>query len=239
MLALLVWAFCLRVWAFCLRVCAFCLRVCAFCLRVWAFCLRVWAFCLRVWAFCLRVCAVCVQRVRVRACVGFCRCVCVLEPHNSAFSFVCFARLAAAAVSYLYHTVPQALKLSTLWQRRRYNSSRSSCSSFCDGHGRRICVRVCVPCSLFERPQNLQRGARILHREQGDTNPHLRTSCGISRATAQPQQLQQQQRYNSSTTALQPLALVTATDRRGFVLKISTSIHQRSVKPSPARRPTD
>ena len=41
------------------------------------------------------------------------------------------------------HTVPQALKLSPLWQPQR-NSSGTSSSSFCDGHGRCICVRACA-----------------------------------------------------------------------------------------------
>ena len=44
-------------------------------------------------------------------------------------------------MSCLYHTVSQAPKLSTLWQSR-YDSSRTSSSSLCDGHG--LCSSVCV-----------------------------------------------------------------------------------------------
>ena len=48
----------------------------------------------------------------------------VLETYISAFVF--FSLLAAAALSCrLYHTVPQALMLSTLWQTR-YNGSRTA-----------------------------------------------------------------------------------------------------------------
>ena len=52
------------------------------------------------------VCVVCVWTLHVRVCA-----VCVL--------------CAAAVVSCLYHTVPQALKLSAMWQTR-YNSSRTA-----------------------------------------------------------------------------------------------------------------
>ena len=70
-----------------------------------------------------------------------CACVCigVWEPHISAFCS--YFALLAAAISCLYHTIPQVLELSTLW-KPRYNCRRTSRSSFCDGHGRCICVRV-------------------------------------------------------------------------------------------------
>ena len=74
---------------------------------------------------CYDTCA-CVCSRCVRVCV-----FCVLEPHISAFFFNCFALLAAAAaaaaaaVSCLFRTVPQALKLSTWWQPR-YNRSRTA-----------------------------------------------------------------------------------------------------------------
>ena len=120
----------------------------------------------------------------------------------------------AAAASCLYHTVPQALKLSTWWQPR-YNSSRTSSSSFCDRHGRCICcVRVCAcPPRQQERTHNLKSGDInwMLRRGQDGMNPHF---LGISKAAAQPRYTpQQQQRYNSSTTApvLQILAFATAT----------------------------
>ena len=47
---------------------------------------------------------------------------CAGTPHSA---FSCFLIAAAAASCRLYHTVPQALKLSTLWQSR-YISSRTA-----------------------------------------------------------------------------------------------------------------
>ena len=73
-------------------------------------------------------------RLRVCGCVRVC--VCVLEPHVTAFVFI--ALLAAAAVSCrLYHTIPQTLKLSTLWQQW-YNSSRTA--SLCDLYLPYVCA---------------------------------------------------------------------------------------------------
>ena len=63
-------------------------------------------------------CLLCAMiRVRVCKCVR----VCVLVCWNPKFHlFVRFALLVAAAVSCrLYHTVPQALKLSILWQQQQ------------------------------------------------------------------------------------------------------------------------
>ena len=55
------------------------------------------------------------------------------------FGLLCLLLAAAAAVSCrLYHTVPQALELSTLWQPR-YNSSRTE--SLCG-----LLLRVCWHC---------------------------------------------------------------------------------------------
>ena len=59
-----------------------------------------------------------------KVCAGLC--ICLLEAHISAF-FLFALLVAAAAVSCrLYHTVPQAPKLSTLWQPL-YNSSQQVC----------------------------------------------------------------------------------------------------------------
>ena len=90
---------------------------------------------------------VCVLRVRVCGSVHLCAGI----PH---FSFLIFAAHAAAVVSCLHHTVPQALKLSTLWQPR-YKCSRTSSSSFCDGHGRCICVCACA-CHVSYRNEHSQ-----------------------------------------------------------------------------------
>ena len=86
-------------------------------------------------------------------CAGLCGSVhlCAGIPH---FSFLIFAAHAAAVVSCLHHTVPQALKLSTLWQPR-YKCSRTSSSSFCDGHGRCICVCACA-CHVSYRNEHSQ-----------------------------------------------------------------------------------
>ena len=74
-------------------------------------------------------------------------CIGVLEPHISASVF---PLLAAAAVSCLYHTVPQAPKLSILWQPR-YSSSRTA--SLC-GSRLSMCVDItyaCVLCVILVR----------------------------------------------------------------------------------------
>ena len=63
----------------------------------------------------------------VQVCTGVC--ICVLEAFR--FCSLCFA---AAAASCPYHTVPQALNLSTTWQPR-YSSSRTA--SLC---GPPLCV---------------------------------------------------------------------------------------------------
>ena len=62
--------------------------------------------------------------------------------------FCSTADVAAAVVSCMHHTVPQALKLSILWQQR-LNSSRTSSDSFCDlTRTVHHCVCVFVPCFL-------------------------------------------------------------------------------------------
>ena len=71
------------------------------------------------------------------------------KPHNVSFF------PSAAPVSCVYHTVPQALKLSS-WRHSRYNSSRTSSSSFCDGHGPCICVCACS-CDACCRPRRIER----------------------------------------------------------------------------------
>ena len=87
----------------------------------------VWTTTMHVWTLHIYACLLCAMTH-----VHVCRCVrvCVLVCWNLTFQlFVFFALLAAAvaaAVSCrMYHTVPQALKLSTLWQPRN-NSSRTA-----------------------------------------------------------------------------------------------------------------
>ena len=73
---------------------------------------------MRVWALHVRVCAVCML-IYVCVCVGACGSV-YLSAGTSHFDFLLFCSAAAAATVSCrpYHTVPQALKLSTLWQTR-------------------------------------------------------------------------------------------------------------------------
>ena len=72
----------------------------------------------------IRVCAVCTM-IRV-VYVGVCGSVRLCAETQHTFHFFCLLFFTAAAVSCrLYHTVPQVLKLATMWQPRQYNSSRT------------------------------------------------------------------------------------------------------------------
>ena len=65
-------------------------------------------------------------------------------PHLQLFFFFFVLFAAAAAVCCLYHTAPQALKLSNLRQQR-YDNSRTSCSSFVTATGgASVCVHMRV-----------------------------------------------------------------------------------------------
>ena len=72
--------------------------------------------------------------------------------------------------------------------------------------GASVWARVCVLCFLWRQTHNLKRGpcARTLPREQGDTNPHLRTSSGFEK---QPRS----HGYNSSSSASSLWCFVAAT----------------------------
>ena len=85
----------------------------------------------------MRVCAVCAM-IRVRVYVRAGLCICMLESHTSAFWYICSA--CCCWCCRLHHAVPQALELSTLWQRW-YNSSRTA--SLC---GALLTMRVCYVC---------------------------------------------------------------------------------------------
>ena len=86
----------------------------------------VWTTTMRVWTLHMRVCAVCdMLRVRDCRCVRVCLCICVLEPHISAFCFCALLAVITAAVSrclYQSHRPlsSQALYYSILWHSR-YN----------------------------------------------------------------------------------------------------------------------
>ena len=83
--------------------------------------MRVWTTTLRVWTLLMNIGSTC-------ACVRVCALVCWNPTFQlfELFSLLAAAAAAAAAVRIMFesHTVPQALKLSTLWQPR-YNSSRT------------------------------------------------------------------------------------------------------------------
>ena len=133
---------------------------------------------------------------------------CAGTPHSA---FSCFLIAAAAASCRLYHTVPQALKLSTLWQPR-YNSSRIA-GFLVTADGRSVYDYAMFPADLGNRNGHIiSRGGIdwMLLRGQDDINPHF---LPISKAIAQPRYTLQQQRHSSSTTApaLQTLAFVTDT----------------------------
>ena len=106
--------------------------------------------------YCCSVCGHCLAYVCcARATCSTCGCVgvrvCAFVHWTPHFGFlIIFALLAAAAAVRIMSATPSLkLKLFTLWQPR-YNSSRTSSSPFCDGHGRfisRACV--CVLCSCM------------------------------------------------------------------------------------------
>ena len=93
------------------------------------------------------VCVLCMCYVCMRVCGPHLR-ICVLESHMSVFLFffVLLCLLFAVAAAAVHVCITPSLKLSSsllLWQPR-YNSSRTSKSSFCDGRGRCISLRVCA-----------------------------------------------------------------------------------------------
>ena len=96
-------------------------------------------------------CVCCVCYVCVRVCGSLL--LCAGTPHFSFFCMLCLLLL-----SYLYHTVPNALKRSTLWEPW-YNSSRTPSSSFYHGYGRCICVCACA-CHVSYKKPTISRGVR-------------------------------------------------------------------------------
>ena len=87
-------------------------------------------------------------------------------------------------VPWLYHTVPQALKLSTLWQPR-HNSSRASSSPFRDGHGR--CTGLCVRVLAIYGNEHIFSGEEQGCCEVGSAIPPHTYFLGVLKATAPPQ----------------------------------------------------
>ena len=156
----------------------------------------------------MRVCCVCYLYV----CVCADLCMCVLETHISAL-FVFFALL-AAAVSRLYYTVPQALKLYGIHFVATAVQQQSHIKLFpCDGHGRCICVRVRA---MFHADQvnrnnkkSQERCQSMLRMGQGVTNPHfLPRDCNSNRAAT----------ATTTAPALQPLAFVASHGALVFIL---------------------
>ena len=123
-------------------------------------------------------------------------------------------KICSAAASYLYHTVPQALKLSTWWQPR-YKSSRTSSSlPFAAAVDRRsVLVRVCA---MF--PDLGNRNEHIISREvqltgccAGGRTTITHTSSGFQKATGQPRYTHYNSSSGTTATALQTLAFAAAT----------------------------
>ena len=126
------------------------------------------------------------------------------EPSNRNLTFliVWLCDLLLVYISCLYHTVPQALKLSTLWQPR-CNSSRTSSSSHCWGHGRsimRVRVKAMCPVDLGSRTHNREK--MMLRRGQGDIKPHLLPrDFKSNRAATVAATTAVQQQYNSTSAS--------------------------------------
>ena len=147
-----------------------------------------------VWTLHTCVCAVCTM-IRVRV-------------WNPTFQlFVSFALLAAAAAvsCRLYHTVPQALKLSTLWHTR-YNSSGTASLWACVGIAYAcvlcmlryvcVCVGVCRSvhlCAWCWNPTFISAFSFLFA-------PAAPVSC-LHHTVPQALKLEWQPRYNSSRTA--------------------------------------
>ena len=81
-------------------------------------------------------------------------CICVLEPaipvHYFIFFFAWFSCAAAAVSCRLYHTVPKALKISTLWQPRHNNIIAALlCGPLLSVCSHCIYMRVCDVCAMI------------------------------------------------------------------------------------------
>ena len=98
----------------------------------------------------------------------------------------CFFALLLLLLFVYFAAVLQSFNMS-MWPRR-YNSSRTSSSSLCDGHGRRSASVCACSCHVSSRRIG-KRKQHIISREvkprrgQGDINQHF---LGISKAIAQP-----------------------------------------------------
>ena len=116
---------------------------------------------------------------------------------------LCSAGAAAVSWSVWCDTVLQALQLSHLW-RPRYNSSRTSSSSFCDGHGRCIsCVCVFVPCFLptYIARRNEHIISRKADQETGRYKTHTSSGFKSNRAATVHTTTATAQRQCNSTSA--------------------------------------
>ena len=113
----------------------------------------------------------------------------------------------------LYHTGPQALKLSTPW-RPRYNSICTSSSSLRDGHGRCFCVSVCAmfPVILGHRNEHITPRCDSLYAGQGGGRHDPTPTRNFERYRAATVHTIWR-KHSSGTTApaLQAPAFVTAT----------------------------
>ena len=133
------------------------------------------------------VCCVCQTCEGVCMCAGLC--ICVLELHISAF-FWLFSSARCCCTSHVCITPTLNFSSSLLCHSHRTTAVAHQVLPFVtatDGASVYVCVRAL--CFLWERANNLKRGARMLWRGQGDTNLHL--VLRELKATTQPR-LQQQ-----------------------------------------------
>ena len=104
-------------------------------------------------------------------------------------------------VACLYHTVPQALKLSTLGSHGTTTVAHQFLPLVTATDGESVCACVCVLCFLWERTHHLKRGETTLRTGHGDTNPHLLPRDSKSNFAATVTTTAAVQRHYNSTSA--------------------------------------
>ena len=121
----------------------------------------------RVWILlCIQMCTVYVLRVR-----GPRLSICVLEPHISACWLFLLCRLLllllyVSTYHVSYHTVPQALELSTFGRHGTTTVAHQVLPFVMATDGAWV-LRVCVLCFIWEPKHNLKRGWQVEGRYEG------------------------------------------------------------------------
>ena len=144
---------------------------------------------------CVLGCATCVC-----GCAGL---VCVFLCWMSAcFCLNCCLLLLYVSSSRLYHTFPQALKLSTFSSHGTTTVAHHVLPFVTDTDGASVFAScVCVLCFLWDRTHNLKRGGRTLRQGQDDTNPYILPRDLASNHAATVKQPRSHGYNNSSTRA--------------------------------------